>query len=160
MKKTIVLILLILFASGCNYSKTELSDPHKVVKEYIEERQDGSEILSQLTKDDFHIVLIEKEKIESIIIFRNDGTKYKYFGETSYNSDKDEYGSYEFKQENNMVIVYSKNEDKQFNNLELKYKNINNDEEILTINDKIKCSNFIKMYTLTRDYTNVSVQLN
>lgn len=144
----------------CSHKEVDVSDPRKVIENYIKEEKKDSTILSQLTEKNFHIALIENADIVSIIIFEKKEDRYEYFGETYYNTDKAEYGSYEFKQENNLLILYSKNTDFHFTSLELKYKNIDNNDEILSINDKIKDTNIIKVYILPENYSVSSIQLN
>lgn len=158
MKKAFLLIFVLLVLVGCNNNIQ--NNPREIMESYIEENFSSASILSQKSVKNFYLALVENDDVVSLIIFEDIDGEYKYFGKSSYDKNKDKYGTYVFKQNDNLVIMYSKNEQSDFKNLEINYKNIDNADEQLKIIDKISEMNFIKVYILPSNYHMDSIKIN
>lgn len=157
MKKIAYLCLICLMLVGCS-TKID-TNPREEIEAYLADEYPNATVLAEKTKENYHTILLEDGNEVTLVIFELNNGVYQYFGGSNYNENEGDYGRYDFKQEQYLMIVYAKNTDLTYTNLTLQYTNINEQGQQITIHDPIDRENFIQIFLLPTEYEYQSIEL-
>lgn len=158
-KKIIALMFFTVFFVGCN-SHDKQETPNQVLNTIVENDYQDSKELCHKTEKDYYAALLESENEVSLVILKKDkNNEYKFFGSSKYSKDRVDYGIYEYGDDNTLVIVFSINTE-DYTDLSLRFKNLNKNDELLTIENKnIGDSYIVNFFILPSDYSFIDLEL-
>ena len=150
---------MILVLSGCSLNNASV-DPEKAMTEIINEKFGEVTLLYQKNDNLYSTAIIEKDHEITLVILEKRGDSYEFFGGTSYDNTRTNYGIFHMVNDDDFLVVFAENDDFKYSNLTINYFNKTDSNETLEIKDIVAKDSYIcNIYILPSDYQYNNIQL-